>query len=49
MHYHNSELQTALVSKPGTLLLYTEINVELLMPDENEDFRGCLVLDFASL
>ena len=37
-HSHNSEIQNALVSKRSTLLSF--------MPDEDENFRGSLVVDF---
>ena len=49
-HRHNSELQNALVSKRSPLLsckiVNRYINIPRLMPDEDKNFGGALVLDF---
>ena len=49
MHRHNSEIQNALVSKQSMLLsckIVNKINIQSLMPDEDKNFGGALVLDF---
>ena len=48
-HHHNSELQSALDSKLSTLLSWKVVNrykLDPLMPHEDKNFRGSLVLDF---
>jgi len=49
-HLHNPEIQNALVSKRNTLLSFKivnrYVNIPPLMPDEDKNFGGSLVLDF---